>query len=152
MCVRDDSSSGPQMMEDHEFPENREPTHTRPRGRPAEMLSPRRHATLSHTSSLRTLGGKRCVVSGQHTPDVPGKPRVIARARFGFAQRVTLGTSDTFTPRFPWPTTLTNHSGVSDIGRGQKRCCFTDRIRPESHLLVSSAGLDTSPLVCGCGV
>ena len=43
----------------------------------------------------------------------------------------------------PWPRKLTNHIGVSDIG--QKR--FTDQIRQESYLLVSSAGLETSPLV-----
>ena len=63
-------------------------------------------------------------------------PRVLARARFEFAQRVT---------PFPSPRTLTNHIGVSAIGRGLKRCCFTDRIRQESNLLVGPAGLDTSP-------
>ena len=48
-------------------------------------------------------------------------------------------------PRFPWIRTLTNRIGVSDIGGAKKCCCFTDRIRQESYLLVHSAGLDTSP-------
>ena len=68
----------------------------------------------------------------------PGNPEFlyiyIVLAQFEFAQPVTLG------KRFPWIRTLTNHIGVSDIGRGQKRCCFTHRIRQESILLVSSAG------------
>jgi len=33
-----------------------------------------------------------------------------------FAQCVILGTSNILSPRFPWPRTLTNHIGVSDIG------------------------------------
>ena len=31
-----------------------------------------------------------------------------------FAQRVTMGTSNILTSRFPWPRTLTNHIGVSE--------------------------------------
>ena len=81
-------------------------------------------------------------------PILPWKSRVLARAQFEFAKRVTLGTSNilVYILGLPWPRTLINHIDVS-IQAGQKRCCFTDRIRQESYLLVSSTGLDTSPLV-----
>ena len=51
--------------------------------------------------------------SGQ---SVPWKSRVLTRAQFEFGQRVTLGMNNILTPQFPWPRTLANHIGVSDIG------------------------------------
>ena len=44
-----------------------------------------------------------------------------------FAQQVNLGTSNILTPWFPWPSTLTNHIGVSDIG-GPKALLFYRRV------------------------
>ena len=84
-------------------------------------------------------------------PIIPWKSRVFARAQFEFDQRVTLGTSNilVYILGVPWPRTLLNHIDVS-IQAGQKCCCFTNRIRQESYLLVSSTGLDTSPLVFFC--
>ena len=64
-------------------------------------------------------------------------PGNLVSEPFEFAQRVSLGASNILTPRFPWPTTLTNHMGVSDIGGPKALLC----------LLVGSAGLDMSPLV-----
>ena len=56
---------------------------------------------------------KRGMETGKTTLEI----RVLARAQFEIAQRVTLGTSEgRITPRFPWPRTLTNDIGVSDVG------------------------------------
>ena len=84
------------------------------------------------------------------TEPLPWKSRVLARAPFEFAPRVTLRTSKILTPRFPWPRTLTNHIGVSDIG-GLKALLF---YRPDTArvLLVSSAGLNTCILLIGRSV
>ena len=50
------------------------------------------------------------------------------------------------TPRCPSPRSLTNHSAVSDIGGANSIAVLPTGYR-ESYLLVSSAALDTSPLV-----
>ena len=50
-------------------------------------------------------------------------PRVLVRAQFEFAQRVTLGANNILTARFPGIRTLTNHIGVSDKG-GPKALLF----------------------------
>ena len=75
---------------------------------------------------------------------LPWKSRVLVRAQFEFAQRVTLGMSNIIPPRYPSPSTLTNHIGVSDIG-GPKVLLLNQS--NTAYLLVSSTGLDTSPLV-----
>jgi hypothetical protein len=48
-------------------------------------------------------------------PILPWKSRVLARAQFEFAQRVTLGTSNilVYILGLPWPRTLINHIDAS---------------------------------------
>ena len=77
---------------------------------------------------------------------IPWKSRVLARAQFEFAQWVTLGTSNILTPRFPWPRTLTNHIGVSDIG-GPKALLF---YRPDTARVLSIGQLRWSGYVTPC--
>ena len=64
---------------------------------------------------------------------VPWKSRVLARAQFEFTQQVTLKTCNILTPRCPWPRTLTNHIGVSDVG-GPKALLF---YRPDTARVLS---------------
>ena len=75
---------------------------------------------------------------------LPWKPKFLKRTQFEFAQWVTPGTSNILTPRFACSRTLTYYIGVSDIS-GLKSY-------PESYLLFSSAGLDTSRLLIGHSV
>ena len=92
----------------------------------------------SYVKTLKKQSKELKDLHKKHLKKVPSpgrKPRDLPEPNLSLLSE-SLGTSaNILTPRFPSPRTFTNHSRVSDVG-GAK-----------SYLLVSSAGLDTSPLV-----
>ena len=77
---------------------------------------------------------------------LPWKSRVLARVQFDFAQWVTLETSNILTPWLP-KTQNINQSHQCIWRRWAKSVAVLPIGYGKSYLLVSSAGLDTSPLV-----
>ena len=80
-----------------------------------------------------------------------GNPELSREHNLNLLSKSLRGASKIIPPRCPSPSTLTNHIGVSDIGRPKALLFY----RPDTaYVLISSACLDMSPciLLIGCSV